>query len=208
MLWTVLWTVLWTPTKLRRFLRRPTLCVDRLAHLAHCGCAPCPSLAGRSKRDQCAGRHTQVAHTHPSFSHPSRSHRSPIQPFISSIPPPPPPISLLGEQVDAADVGADGVCSKSLIKLRAAEVTAEERSTLTSSVMRLIGSKQRCDEFGHFALWIGQEAAAQGPLEYVIDGANIGFYGQGKDMSALKKGKGVGGKTFSAQGGLGGVGAR
>ena len=58
--------------------------------------------------------------------------------------------------------------------MRAIEISAEARANLRANIPRLAGSKARGEEFSNFGAWVDE----QGPFEFVLDGANIGFFGQ------------------------------
>eukprot|EP00964_Phaeocystis_antarctica_P101378 scaffold66870_cov54-Phaeocystis_antarctica.AAC.1 len=60
--------------------------------------------------------------------------------------------------------------------MRAIEISAEARAELRAIIPRLAGSKAKGEEFSSFGAWVDE----QGPFEYVLDGANIGFFGQSK----------------------------
>ena len=73
-------------------------------------------------------------------------------------------------------VGAEGICSRTQLPMRAINISAETRAELRAIIPRLAGSKAKGEEFASFGAWVDE----QGPFEYVLDGANIGFFGQGK----------------------------
>jgi hypothetical protein len=73
-------------------------------------------------------------------------------------------------------VGAEGNCSRTQLPMRAVEISAEARAELRAIIPRLAGSRAKGAEFASFGAWVDE----QGPFEYVLDGANIGFFGQGK----------------------------
>jgi len=79
-------------------------------------------------------------------------------------------------RAERCSVGADGNCSGTQLPMRAIEISAEARAELRAIIPRLAGSKAKGEEFSSFGAWVDE----QGPFEYVLDGANIGFFGQGK----------------------------
>jgi len=85
--------------------------------------------------------------------------------------------------VSEASVGEDGISSATGSRLRVINVTDEERAQLCLGIKRLVGNRSRLDEFDVFESWV----RSRGPFDYVLDGANIGFYGQGKALSAAKE---------------------
>ena len=80
-----------------------------------------------------------------------------------------------------------GVCSVTGAHMRAFELDSRERAELVAVVPRLIGPKSKVQEFIHFTSWLMQNIETHGPFDYVLDGANIGFYGQSKREAAFRK---------------------
>ena len=76
-------------------------------------------------------------------------------------------------------MGADGTCAATGRSLLVKDVSDADRAELCSVIPRLIGSRAKGAEFRAFADYVRE----RGPFEYVIDGANIGFYGQGKAVN-------------------------
>ena len=77
---------------------------------------------------------------------------------------------------------ADGRCSATGAPLRAVHISAAARAELRAVIPRLAGSRAKGEEFSRFGAWVDEH----GPFEYVLDGANIGFFGQAKLVKASK----------------------
>ena len=77
---------------------------------------------------------------------------------------------------------ADGRCSATGVPLRAVHISAAARAELRAVIPRLAGSRAKGEEFARFGSWVDEH----GPFEYVLDGANIGFFGQAKLVKTAK----------------------
>ena len=62
--------------------------------------------------------------------------------------------------------------------LRQLAVDSTERAALCQGIQRLAGSAR---EFPGFVRWVEE----QGPWDFVLDGANIGFFGAGKELNQV-----------------------
>jgi hypothetical protein len=92
-----------------------------------------------------------------------------------------------GWQVQDCRTNAKGVCSCSGLTLQAAELLDAERQELATLIPTLIGPKKQTAEFSNFLTWLDKDIAQHGPYNYVLDGANIGFYGHSKVVNEYKK---------------------
>ena len=54
-------------------------------------------------------------------------------------------------------------------------------------IPRLVSNRKE-SEFKRFQQWVGRQLEEKGPFEYVLDGANIGFFGQVSLASQLRSG--------------------
>ena len=97
----------------------------------------------------------------------------------AAAPTPAAPSAALRWRARACEVGADGTCAATGRSLLVKDVSDADRAELCSVIPRLIGSRAKGAEFRAFADYVRE----RGPFEYVIDGANIGFYGQGKAVN-------------------------
>ena len=91
-------------------------------------------------------------------------------------------------RADLTTVDAAGVCGVSGAQLCAVDASESERAALCGVIPRLVGGRKEAD-FASFTRWVESEIASGGPFEYVLDGANIGFYGQGRDAKGKAGGE-------------------
>lgn len=84
------------------------------------------------------------------------------------------------------EVGDDGLCSATQLRLRTVDASAEEREQLCAVIPRLVGYR-RDSNFQEFMEWVQGRLRSDGPLEYVLDGANIGFFGHGREAKSREK---------------------
>ena len=82
-----------------------------------------------------------------------------------------------------------GVCSYSGLTLGPTALLDHERAELSRTIPQLIGARVKATEFGKFTAWLEEEMARHGPYAYVLDGANIGFFGHSKQEAAFRKAK-------------------
>ena len=54
----------------------------------------------------------------------------------------------------------------------------EDRDQLCAVIPRLITQNRKSEDFDTFSKWVDSTMRANGQYEFVLDGANIGFYGQ------------------------------
>jgi len=78
-----------------------------------------------------------------------------------------------------ASIDGNGLCSLSGVRLRREAVDAQERAKLCQAVERLANGARG---FSAYTKWV----ANNGPWDFVLDGANIGFFGQGRQLNLLR----------------------
>lgn len=66
--------------------------------------------------------------------------------------------------------------------------TLPQRLQLCNMIPRLVGNRNG-SPFIQFVQWIDSRIQAQGSYDYVLDGANIGFFGLGKEVKGKEKSK-------------------
>ena len=99
-----------------------------------------------------------------------------------------------------------GLCSCRGIQLGPVLTTAQEMTELCSNIPRLIGPRAKLEVFSQFTHWLESDILRHGPYQYVLDGANIGYFGQAKKERERKlqaqkgreAGKGGGGSSSHA----------
>ena len=84
---------------------------------------------------------------------------------------------------------ARGECSYSGVTLAPALIDETERAELRRLIPQLVGARIKATEFAKFAQWIERELVRAGPFDYVLDGANIGFFGCSKVEKARRLAK-------------------
>ena len=84
---------------------------------------------------------------------------------------------------------ARGECSYSGVTLAPALIDESERAELRRLIPQLVGARIKATEFAKFAQWIERELVRAGPFDYVLDGANIGFFGCSKVEKARRLAK-------------------
>ncbi|KOO31381.1 hypothetical protein Ctob_012183 [Chrysochromulina tobinii] len=84
---------------------------------------------------------------------------------------------------------ARGECSYSGVTLAPALIDEAERAELRRLIPQLVGARIKATEFAKFAQWIERELVRAGPFDYVLDGANIGFFGCSKVEKARRLAK-------------------
>ena len=81
----------------------------------------------------------------------------------------------------------EGICSVTGSQLSPLLLQDNQRADLTAAVPRLIGPKNKVNEFAKFTSWVARQIDAHGPYTYVLDGANIGFHGHSKWEASYRK---------------------
>ncbi|KAL1512415.1 hypothetical protein AB1Y20_005671 [Prymnesium parvum] len=81
-----------------------------------------------------------------------------------------------GWRAKVSEVDDDGFCSVSKLKLHAVDASDEEMSQLRAVIPRLVNQRTG---FYSFVSWLDERISTHGPFDFVLDGANIGFFGQG-----------------------------
>lgn len=61
------------------------------------------------------------------------------------------------------------------------DLTDSERSELTGAIAAMSRSRERDGDFDSFTRW----AASRGPFDTIVDGANVGMYGQNGEGAAF-----------------------
>ena len=84
---------------------------------------------------------------------------------------------------------ARGECSYSGVTLAPALIDETERAELRRLIPQLVGARIKAAEFAKFAQWIERELIRAGPFDFVLDGANIGFFGCSKAEKARRLAK-------------------
>ena len=77
-----------------------------------------------------------------------------------------------------------GRCSRSGLLLQQVAVDADERAALCEGIKRLASGGR---DFGRFTEWVRERVRERGPWDFVLDAANIGFFGQGKEVSRVRR---------------------
>eukprot|EP00854_Cymbomonas_tetramitiformis_P011078 gene11078-13095_t len=83
--------------------------------------------------------------------------------------------------VSRCTVNEEGTCSVSGAKLLAVDLTSEEREKLAAGIAKLACEREKHDHFEYFKRFLKE----QGPYTLLIDGANVGMYGQNFENSGF-----------------------